>query len=404
MKKKILYFNHGSIVGGASWCLLEIIQELDRSVFEPVVVLGKSGPLVNECEQLNVKVIIEPQFPIVSERYQIRFPLYGLGAVHRHSLQFLRLSRCLRVMKKICASVSPDIVHLNSSVYFPIAWAAKSNKKKPKVVLHVREHWQMYGWCPYRKWFKQWVVKNHVDEVLSITHAGAECFGVENRAVIARDWPDFSTRDSDVDVREALGIQAGSKIFLVPGGIHPSKGTWVAIEAFSELSRKVEGCVLVVLGIPPVNVGGLSEKIKNRLSRLGLHFSVERIYAAASGIPSDRIFLQERVMDIKPYMQASLAIISPFVIPHAAKAALEAGYLSRSAILTDWPEAREYVQDGKTGVLVPPADVAALARAMAELISCPEKIDALEHNASEYVKENFNRADSMESILNAYKG
>ena len=146
------------------------------------------------------------------------------------------------------------------------------------------------------------------------------------------------------------------------------------------------------------------EKIKRLFSRLGLHFSVERIHAAAARVPADRIFLLERVMDIKPYMEESLAVICPFVIPHAAKAALEAGFLGRTAVLADWPEAREYLDDGQCGILVPPGNVSALARAMKELVEHPETVDVLERKAKEYVANNFSKAGSMVQILKAYIG
>ena len=46
--KTILYVFHCSTIGGGSYCLLNVLKNLDRSQYKPVVLLATQGSLVEE--------------------------------------------------------------------------------------------------------------------------------------------------------------------------------------------------------------------------------------------------------------------------------------------------------------------------------------------------------------------
>ena len=50
--KSILYIHHTSVVGGASYCLLSVLKEVDLTRYTPTVLLKEKGPLVEEIEKL----------------------------------------------------------------------------------------------------------------------------------------------------------------------------------------------------------------------------------------------------------------------------------------------------------------------------------------------------------------
>ena len=400
---RILYFNHTSSVGGASWCLLEIIQGLDRKQFEPVVVLRQPGPLVEELKKLDVEVLIDEScFSILSERYPSKFPWFWAGVFCTMVRQCIRLSSADCSVARMCEQVKPDIVHLNSCVLLPLARPAFRASSSPKVVLHIRDHWQSYGWAPFREWIRRRFLKRYVSDVLSITHTGAQCFGAEERAVIARDWPDFKTRDETRDVYSDFGIETGTPFFLVPGGIHPSKGTVVAVRAFKQL-LKTHKAALVILGMPPPERSTLAASIKKQLNRFGVSFASSRIYQEAVSAP-ESIHILGYTQNIKPFITAATAVLCPFTVPHAAKAALEAGFLGKVAVVSDNGEGREYVKADETGFIVSPGNADALCDVMRTILDHPEIVEKMATAAQRFVRENFSEEKSLSEIKKVYQG
>ena len=59
--KKILYVFHCSTIGGGSYCLLNILKNLDRNKYIPTVLLAYNGPLVDEIEKLGIDVFFYPE-------------------------------------------------------------------------------------------------------------------------------------------------------------------------------------------------------------------------------------------------------------------------------------------------------------------------------------------------------
>ena len=56
----VLYLNPHATIGGAERALLELLGELDRTRFVPVVILGEDGPLAGELRARGVETVVEP--------------------------------------------------------------------------------------------------------------------------------------------------------------------------------------------------------------------------------------------------------------------------------------------------------------------------------------------------------
>ena len=76
--KRIVFFHHISGIGGASWCLLELVRALDQSIYEIVVVLREHGPLEDELAKIGVQCHHMSRFQRISATYRLRFPIFEL--------------------------------------------------------------------------------------------------------------------------------------------------------------------------------------------------------------------------------------------------------------------------------------------------------------------------------------
>ena len=64
-KIKILYIFHVSVIGGGSFCLLNIIKQLDKNTYTPIVLLKSDGPLAVELKKIGATVYFEKSISTV---------------------------------------------------------------------------------------------------------------------------------------------------------------------------------------------------------------------------------------------------------------------------------------------------------------------------------------------------
>jgi glycosyltransferase involved in cell wall biosynthesis len=81
--------------------------------------------------------------------------------------------------------------------------------------------------------------------------------------------------------------------------------------------------------------------------------------------------------DVRPHLRCASVFVLPSYREGTPRSVLEAMAMARPVITSDAPGCRETVEPGRTGLLVPVGDVAALARAMVEFIEHPESIGTM---------------------------
>lgn len=391
MKKKVLFIHHSSIIGGASWCLFEILRHLDRNRFDPVVLLRSEGPLSDRIRTLDITVEVNASIPVFPfyARGQIRGMIYLLRALLHYPAGFGEFCAC-------CRRIAPDALYLNSSAQLFLPWPAKKAGVK-RVVLHNREHWDPQGILKIKRMISRWIIRRYVDEVFSITECGLRALGLPGKGVAVRDWPSFDDQ-TGLDIRAELGISPDTFLILLTGGLLAIKGTLDALKALNLMQMK-DRAVIVVIGCSPEGASRWKQTARRLLRRVSY---ANRITRLASDFP-ERVFLLPPTLQVKAYIQQCDVLVAPFTMPHAAKAALEAQSLGRPVVLYDSEEAREYVRHGRTGLLVPHGDVQGLADAMDDLIFHPEKAARLGAAGIEFVRDQFSASDSMKKISAAFE-
>ena len=79
-------------------------------------------------------------------------------------------------------------------------------------------------------------------------------------------------------------------------------------------------------------------------------------------------------------------------------AALEAMACARPVVVTETPGMRDYVDDGVTGILVPPRDPEAMAAAVADLMRDPDRARAMGQNGRARVEKTLNTENQAAQI------
>ncbi len=134
---------------------------------------------------------------------------------------------------------------------------------------------------------------------------------------------------------------------VVVGRLIPIKGHAVLLEAFARAREKVPGLSLSVAGDGP-----LDQELRATARRLEL---------------ADAVSFLGRVSPVAPAFEEAAIVVVPSLGEGFGMVALEAMERGRAVIASDVGGLPEIVEDGTTGLLVPPADAGALAHAIVEL-------------------------------------
>ncbi|MGI8959773.1 MAG: glycosyltransferase, partial [Bryobacteraceae bacterium] len=154
-RHRILYVHNSADLYGASRSLLRLLTALDRSRFEPTVVLPETGPLAERLEGLGVDTVIDPSLAIIS-RYTSKVDAVFLRFLPS-SWKLLRLIRRRKI----------DLVHTNSGVIFSPAFAAWLARVPH--VWHIRESFDEFrgvAWQTYTAY-----MRTFSDRIISVSTA-----------------------------------------------------------------------------------------------------------------------------------------------------------------------------------------------------------------------------------------
>ena len=392
-ERKILYVQHSSEIGGASWCLYELLRHQSREDFVSSVLLSQPGPLVDRIKSLEgVDVEVDSKLSPIS-------PLCGAKGVEKEIIGFirslLRQPRGLWSFYRHCRCIKPDIVHLNSSALFALALPAKL-AGVPRVLLHNREHWWSEGLLRPKGWLKDAIVFSCVDHILAITDTTIDLFGFRSKSSVVHDWSSFD--DEEIfDVRKEHEIDENDFLVLVLGGFKTIKGTATAMESLAFISDLARVKV-IVLGCVVPSLGKLSKIYSWMKGTKPYH---ELVQGIAAEYPGSVIFLPP-TLQVKAFMQACDVVVCPFQIAHAAKAALEAGELGKPVIISDNGEGREYVRHLKSGVVVSPHRAEDFAAAINFLKDNPDVAGNFGKNGRAFIAREFDMMDSIRKMQELY--
>ena len=189
-------------------------------------------------------------------------------------------------------------------------------------------------------------------DVLAVQNAGdletARRDVPEARAVLVPHPSEPAATVPRAEARRALGLTADAPVFLFSGLLRPYKGWDVLLEAFGLLRREEPGALLLLAGEPWGEAKALAERPAPDGVRLLLRF----LPTAERGLLFDAC---DAV--VCPYRHATGSGIAADAIAHG-----------RPVIGSDVPGLAVAVEDGVSGLLVPPGDAGALAGAMLRFV------------------------------------
>lgn len=365
MPVRVLYVHGITEVGGAERDLLTLLAHLDRARFEPLVALPDRGPLFQLLRAQGVEVVVTP---VPGWR---KFRSVWLRAPALLSLwRFIRSRRI-------------GLVHANDFWYIPLAARAAAWARVP-CVAHVRQEIEPRRVQQYRM--------GSVDRLLPVSDQ------IRETALRGGLPPErVQTCYSGLDLERVPATADGARVrtrhrfdertFLVGtvANLFPRKGYEHLIRAVGLAAQDVPtlGCLIVGEGDP-----GYRAALEAVSRDLGL---------------ADRVLFAGFQPDVYPYLAAMDLFVLPSVMEGFGIALLEAMAMGRAVVATKVGGVPEVVEDGVTGLLVPPADPGSLARAIVRLAEVPSLRRAMGEAGARRVRERFHVARMAGQIAGIYE-
>ena len=376
--KRILFMHHVSGVGGGSFCLLNVVKELDRTIWEPVVALKAHGPLEDEFAKLGITVVFFKGMTSVP---------YNKFLLKKDSIQSYYYSFNTRSdFKKLIEENHIDVVYINNMMLYPYLRPAK--ECGCKTVLHVREHWPLKEHRMQLNWARKSVYK-YADKLIAINKFSASIFP-DKKSDIIYDWIEMKDRFKPINMDSLFGEDCSNKVILLyNGGLQMIKGPNYIVKAFSE-HIKGDNYRLLMIGVNGITpLSGFRHRVKIFLTKFGYRYSYKEMIDTINN--DKRIKCIPAVYEMMDFYLKSSCFVSYFSMPHANLSLAESLFLKRPCITADNEEAREYSNNGEYALLVEPNNYKKFAKGLNSFLNSLGKWTECADKASYKVKEKFDR-------------
>lgn len=376
MTRRILYIQHAGSLGGSCMSLLYLIQGLDRSRYAPVVATTYDEPSVMDLyRDSKIETAYWPDIGRFEHTATGWHKLYSPFGTARLLRQLAQLCPSISATQALIERVKPDLVHLNSLVL--AASAVGTERSRVPLVWHVREPVSP-GHIGLRRYILSRLLIRLADEAIFISEYDRQQLTHGTKGTVIHNFVDFCRFDHTLDgsrIRDELGLSPEAKVVLFLGGRSVAKGIFPLLRAMPIVKQQVPGVHLLVANgayhfsgrpisaaaralLPLVGYGTIAQRVDKLLGRHALHNCVHML---------------EWRTDVPRLLAASDLLVFPSVAPHFARPVIEASAMGKPVIGSRLGGVEELVEDGKTGLLVPPNDPLALAQALVRVLTSPQE-------------------------------
>jgi glycosyltransferase involved in cell wall biosynthesis len=355
MARSIFFYTDSRVLGGAENAMLMLLESLDRDAWQPTLLLEDAAgvePIRERAEAADVPVRMIPPLPL------------GLSG-----------ARQVPALRRVLRRARPDVFHAHMSSPVAAKWglsaAVLAGVRAVLGTVQVISHY-----VPDRSTRLQLrLLARQVDRYLAVSRE------IASGLIADYGWPatKIEVVHNAVEVerfdgaaspalREELGAAATQPLVLTTARLSDQKGLPVLLEAASE----VPDAVFALAGEGPER-----SRLEGLAERLGV---------------ADRVRFLGRREDVPELLATCDVFALPSLYEGTSLAVLEAMAARRAVVSSAIGGTEELIDDGRSGLLVPPGDAGALSAALRRLLGDPGLREQLAGHARERVERDFTRA------------
>jgi len=325
-----------------------------------------------------------------------RFPFVG---------ERVLIDALTRRIAAVAAVENPEILHAHSPVLNAAAAILAARKLHVPVVYEIRAFWEdaavdhrtyAEGSWKYRatRAAETWACR-HVDQITVLCRGleddlAARGIPRDRMTVIGNgiDLTRFTPSAPDEEYRLRWNLR-GARVAAFIGSFYRYEGLDLLLEAYARIRPRLPDLKILLVG-----GGEMEEELRERARSLGIVDGV----VFPGRIPQERIPGVYALADVLVYPRYAMRL-TELVTPLKP---LEAMAMGKALLASDVGGHRDLIQDGRTGILFPPGDAAALAESLARLLEDPDLRRKLEASGRAWVSAERTWARTTEPYGEVY--
>ena len=376
---RVLFVNHTGQVSGAEQAMLSLLHAIRDEV--DVAIACPAGPLTCALRSAGFKVDAIPE-------------TYGSLKLHpaRTAAAVWEMARAAAAVRTVLKEARADVIHANSTRAGLICAAATLAGGTP-VITHVRDVLPRGGTPALvrsvigRRSAALVAISEHVFRTLP----GRGAHLIYDCVDCSRFDPALVSRER---TRADLGLDRDVPVLGIVAQITPWKGQDDAVKALAAVKTDAGPVRLLIVG---------SVKFVSRATRHDNPAYMRQLDSLidALGLREHVTFLGERE-DIPELIGAMDVLLLPSWEEPFGKAVVEGMAMQVPVVVTSIGGPAEVVRDGVDGLVVPPRQPEAWARAISELISAPDRRLEMGRRGRERACGRFGLEAHARSVLSLY--
>jgi glycosyltransferase involved in cell wall biosynthesis len=379
---RVLYLDHTAQLSGGELALARLLGALDRRRVEPIVVLAEEGPLRELLIQQSVETHV---LPLDQRLRNVRKGSLGLAGWIAQIGALGRLWRYARQVSRFARQRRAQLFYSNS-LKADFYGAVAARLAGVPIVWHIRDRVEDGYLPPAAAWLVRLLARHLPVCVVANSASTLETLklgGGRRTAVIASGLTPEHIERCWVAQRSNPTPRVG-----IVGRIAPWKGQDVFLEAAARLLSAGVAARFCIVGAPMFGEEAFDGFLRERASSLGLVDHVE--FLGFSDVPAVL-----RSLDILVHASKTPEPFGQVIIEGMAA--------ELPVVATDGGGAREIIENGRTGVLVPMGDAGRLAEALVGLLTHPERAHSLAAAGRRHVLEHFTVEESARRSEELYE-
>ena len=393
-RTRVLYCesNTDGTVGGSHYCLLHLVENLDRSDFAPTVVFYQEHALVARFRAAAETLILTRRNPLqwgISSNGTPRSSVIQMAVIVRRAANFLKAARTVLDNVMFLRRRGIGLVHLNNSITGHHEWMVAAAMAGVPCVVHERGLSESYSRLdrtlarrlaliiPMSRWIRDHMVSRGVSpDNIRIMYDGLD--------------PDsrVATRRA-LDLRQQWGVHDDQRVVGIVGNVREWKGQETVVRAMIEVARTYPNVVCFIVGASTAADGPFEARLKRLIAEAGIGENV-RFTGYQNDVPS---FVNMMEFVIHASVQPE-----PF-----GMVVLEAMAQRKAVIGSRAGGVIEMLLEGETGYSFPPGDWRVLASLMVKLLSDANHAKQLGENGYHRLINSFTMKRYMSDLHEAYR-
>ncbi len=357
----------GQMLGGGQRSLLLLLERLDRKKFKLFLICPSGGGLVEKAKKQGIETEI-----------------IKMGRIK--SPNVISTAATVFKFKKLIKLKNIDLIHTDSPRQSFYAGRAARLTGTP-LIWHVRVS------TPEKKSFEKFLF-NHAHKVIAVSKAAGQRFqgfeSAEEKVVIIYngvDLTEFARPQPDGQLREEFDIDKDWILVGTLGQLIPGKGQDVFLKAAAQVLEQTPKAKFMIVG----NGNQLyRQKLEDLSKDLGLSGKVV-FTGFREDIPRIMNMLDIAVLPSTTHLEGLSRVI------------IEAMASSKPVIATNSGGNPEAVEDGTTGILVPPEDSSSLAESIVDLIKDETKRNRMGEAGRKRAEKLFSIEKNISQIERVYE-